>query len=204
MANIQFNLPNYNYDALRAMNVKDVRREYSRLRSIARKRLERLSQNPEFTKSQTYLRYRNTFTSLKDIKPNQVARLSKKLSEVYQFLGMETSTVTGMKDVSKRIIAGLQAKGYTAIKTDKDLRRFGEYMDFNRALKKGGKYDSEKVVEMMDATEKAGISAKQVQQDFTFWMNNYDSIKDVVPAIKGAKKGSKVWIRSLKELLSSL
>lgn len=198
-----FKLSSYNYEALKQMDVNTLRKEYSRLRDVAHKRLMRLSQS-DFAKSQTYLRYRNAFTGLKQIKKTQVSRLSKKLSDLYTFLNLESSTVSGSRATSRRIIKGLQERGYTYIKTDKDLRNFGNFMDFNRALKKGGKYDSEKVVEMMDATEKAGISAKQVQQDFTFWMNNYDSIKDVAPAIKGAKKGSKVWIRSLKELLSSL
>jgi hypothetical protein len=150
----------------------------------------------------TTLRYRNAFPKLATIRKGQISKLSKKLSDLKTFLSLETSTVSGARATSKRIIAGLQARGYTQIKTEKDLRLFGRYMDFNRALKKGGKYDSEKVIEMMDATDKAGISAKQVEEDFSFWMKNYDGISDVVPEIKGAKKGSKLWVRILKEFLS--
>lgn len=197
-----FKLASYQYEDLRELSEKELRREYSRLRDVAHKRLVRLSQDPEFSKNETYLHYRNAFTGLKQIKKGQKSRLSKKLSELHKFLNLETSTVGGARSVSKKIIAGLQKRGYTAIKTDADLRRFGRYMDFNRALKKGGKYDSEKVVEMMDETEKAGISASQVEKDFNAWMQGYDKIADQVPKIKGERKGSKKWLKMLLEFIS--
>ena len=197
----KFNLSSYNYETLKQMDVKTLRKEYSRLRDVAHKRLMRLSQS-DFAKSQTYLRYRNAFTGLRQIKPTQVSRLSKKISDLYTFLNLETSTVSGSRATSKRIIKGLQERGYTYIKTDKDLRNFGNFMDFNRALKKGGKYDSQRVVEMMEETDKAGLTAKDVQKDFDFWMENYQNIDKAKKKISGKKAGSKSWIKELISILS--
>ena len=182
---IKFNLESYEYDVLKHMKseVKALRAEYSRLRSIARKRLERLGSSA-FKDSQTYLRYRNTFKSLDKIKIGNISQLSKKLNEVHTFLNLKTSTVTGQKAVSMERIKQLQMQGYTFIKTPQDLKRFGQFMDYNRSLKKGGLYDSEKVIEMLDATSEKGMNQSQVEKDFRFWMDNYE-ILDEIPAASG-------------------
>ncbi len=197
----KYNLSSYNYEDLRQMDVKDLRREYSRLRDVAHKRLQRLSAS-DFSETQTYLRYRNKFVGLKEIKKGQVSKLSKKLSELHTFLEMETSTISGSKSVAARIIKGLQDNGYDYIKTEKDLRTFGEYMDFNRALKKGGKYDSEKVMQMTEEMEKVGVSPKDVEKDFKFWIKNYKDIEKMKEKVSTSnKEGSRRWLKELKSLL---
>lgn len=197
-----FKLASYDYEDLRELSEKELRREYSRLRDVAHKRLVRLSQDPEFSKNETTIHYKNKFIGLKDIKKGQRSRLSKKLSELHKFLNLETSTVGGARKVSQRIIAGLQERGYKNIKTNDDLLKFGRYMDFNRALKDGGKYDSYRVQEMLGATDKAGISPKQVENDFDAWMKGYKNIKKAVPKIKGdARKGSTEWAELLLKLI---
>ena len=200
---IKFNLPSYDYDVLKTQrkNVQALRNEYSRLRSIARKRLERLSTS-SFSGSQTYLRYRNTFKSLDQIKKGNVAQLSKKLSEVYDFLNLKTSTVSGQRQVAKQRIAQLQQQGYSFIKTPTDLKNFGAFMDYNRSLKKGGLYDSEKVIEMLDAIDKKGIDQKQVAKDFDFWMANYERLDEVPSSNK--KWSANKWKSLLQELLTSM
>ncbi len=193
---VKFNLESYEYDILKQMrsSEKELRQEYSRLRSIARKRLERLA-GSDYAGSQTYLRYRNMFIPLTEIKKGSVARVSKKLTELHNFLSLETSTVSGAREVSNQRIKDLQAKGYTFIKTEKDLRKFGEFMDYNRSLKKGGLYDSEKVIEMLDKTSERGISMKQVEKDFTFWMENFEHL-DEVPPMKG-RRSAAAWKQAL-------
>ena len=197
-SNIKYNLPTYEFDELKALNMlpKSLRSEYSRLRSIARKRLERMS-GSAYKGSQTFLRYRNMFPSLPSMdaltKRGSVskAKLEKKLSELNRFLNLETSTVTGARRVSKSRIAQLQSKGSTFIKSEKDLRKFGEFMDYNRALKKGGLYDSERIIEMMDKVDQRGINVDQVKKDFDWWMQNYELL-DEVPEMIG-KRGASLW-----------
>lgn len=195
---ISYKLPTYDFDVLKAANLpaKVLRQEYSRLRSIARKRLERLA-GTTYSKSQTYLRYRNLFPSLPSMdaltKRGNVSKtkLEKKLSELKQFLDLQTSTVAGAKRVAKERIAQLRAKGYTFVKNEQDLRKFGEFMDYNRSLKKGGLYDSERVIEMMDKVDQRGISLDQVKKDFDWWMENYE-LMDEVPEMKG-KRSASTW-----------
>lgn len=195
-------LSSYDYDALRELPERELRAEYSRLRDIAHKRLNRLAASSTYSSSQTYLRYRNSFPVLANVKKGSVAKLAMKLSDLEKFLSLETSTLTGAKATTKKIISGLQKRGYTSIKTEEDLRRFGRYMDFNRALKKGGKYDSDRVQEMMEATSDAGLTPKDVEADFDFWMQNYDKISDAEKEITGVKKGSKAWVRMMKDAMS--
>lgn len=209
MATVKYELPTYEFDELKALNLLPgtLRKEYSRLRSIARKRLERMSTSA-YKSSQTYLRYRNMFPSLPSMdaltKRGSVskAKLEKKLSELRKFLDLETSTVSGARRVSKSRIAQLQSKGYTFIKTEKDLRKFGEFMDYNRALKKGGLYDSERVIEMMDKVDQRGINVDQVKKDFDWWMQNYELLDDV-PEMIGSRSAG-LWKQALEAFLGGL
>ena len=125
-----------------------------------------------------------------------------KLSELRKFLDLETSTVSGARRVSKSRIAQLQSKGYTFIKTEKDLRKFGEFMDYNRALKKGGLYDSERVIEMMDKVDQRGINVDQVKKDFDWWMENYELLDDVPDMIGSRSAG--LWKQALEAFLEGL
>lgn len=199
---VKFNLESYEYDVLKQMrsSEKELRQEYSRLRSIALKRLERLA-GSDYAGSETYLRYRNMFVSLYEIKKGYVARVSKKLTELHNFLTMETSTVTGARIVSQKIIKGLQEKGYDFIKTEKDLRDFSDFMNYNKALKKNGLYDSDTVKDMLEDVKERNISLRQVKKDFTFWMENFEHL-DEVPEMTG-RRSAEAWKRALQELKTS-
>ena len=201
--NVDYKLSSYEYEALKAdrKNERALRQEYSRLRSIARKRLERLAES-EYKTTQTYLRYRRAFTALTDIKKGQVARVAKKLVEVKSFLDLQTSTVSGQKEAAMEGIRRMQEKGYDFIKTPADLRKFGEFMDYNRALKKGGMFDSERVIEMMDKVSQHGIDIEQVKRDFTWWIENYQRLDDV-PAPKKNKKSADAWKKAILESYGS-
>lgn len=78
-------------------SVKELRDAYSQLRSIAQKRIKRLSES-EFTYTPIYKRYSKGFESVSNIDLND---LPKATNQVYRFVSMKTSTVRG-QNVKKR------------------------------------------------------------------------------------------------------
>ena len=105
----------YSVDALRGVSVKDLRREYTRMRDVAQKRVKRLQKEfPEAKAGQKVVKLYNDkgevvkeylgFRELKDIHPND---LTKALSEMAKFVNAKTSTVTGQRQRMRKTMSTL-------------------------------------------------------------------------------------------------
>lgn len=110
-----------------------MRKEYSRLRSIARKRLERLSQS-EFTDTAAYQLNKNHYPQLKNIR--NTGELADRLSDLQRFLAAEGSTITGQRRIQQKRVEALQRHGFDFVNKN-NLRLFGEFMEMLRALYPG-------------------------------------------------------------------
>lgn len=103
----------------------ELRKEYSRLRSIARKRLERMGKS-EFADTKTYLKNRNRFKQVKDIKNK--TELSKMLADVYDFVSSKRSRITGLKEIRRESVETLHSHGYNFV-TKENWKVFTDFMD---------------------------------------------------------------------------
>lgn len=92
--------------------VKALRQEYSRLRSIAEKRLARLKAS-EFVDSQIVREFDNSFKTLKEMKAP--FDLAYGLSNLRRFLGRKASTVTGQRDIRQKAIETFHRHGFDEI-----------------------------------------------------------------------------------------
>lgn len=92
--------------------VKALRQEYSRLRSIAEKRLARLKAS-EFVDSQIVREFEGRFKTLKEMKAP--FDLAYGLSNLRRFLGRKASTVTGQRDTRQKAIETFHLHGFGEI-----------------------------------------------------------------------------------------
>ena len=92
--------------------VKELRQEYSRLRSIAEKRLARLKAS-EFVDSQIVREFDGRFKTLKEMKAP--FDLSYGLSNLRRFLGRKASTVTGQRETRQKTIETFHRHGFSEI-----------------------------------------------------------------------------------------
>ncbi len=92
--------------------VKALRQEYSRLRSIAEKRLTRLKAS-EFVDSQIVREFDTSFKTLKEMKAP--FDLAYGLSNLRRFLGRKASTVTGQRDIRQKAIETFHRHGFSDI-----------------------------------------------------------------------------------------
>lgn len=149
-----------------------VRKEYSRLRAIAQKRLVRLAK-AGFDQSNIYRYNRYNVRKLSELRSKEVALA---LSQLAQFISNPLSTVTGQKQQRKEKIAKLQSYGYDV--TEKNFQSFTEFMELvnEQAMDLG--YDSEATVELWE-TIRDKVSPATVMQDIEQWIDNRYKLAEI-------------------------
>lgn len=173
----------YNY-----ITIQEARAEYSRLRSAAVKRLQRLSQS----EGRQYAAYRmygkEGFTPLpKDATPAEVGRA---LADVYHFLEMKTSSLKEIRSSQKKALETLNARGY-AFLNKSNIREFGEFMESARQQKvvssnRGG---SPVIVELYETAKRLSIPPEQIQRNFSEWLRKKKQLEEL-PTPKPGEKTS--------------
>lgn len=132
--------------------LKDVRKEYSRLRSIWRKRYERLLKSDykdiNLVKDRPIQRYKQ----LKDIKSDR--ELYHLMSELATIIGSDHTTITGLKKREKEQMEHMNDLYGTELKTHEDLVNFGRFMEQLRDFTSDRIYDSDFAVELYSDGEK--------------------------------------------------
>ena len=167
----------------------EIRKEYSRVRAIAVKRLTRLAKGG-FGETSIY-KY-NVFNTMK------LSELTEKqiplaLSQLARFIDNPLSTVTGQKAQRKQKIEKLRSYGYDV--TEKNFQSFADFMELLSQQAIDLQYDSEAVVELWEATRDK-VSPTAIAKDLDSWLENRFSISKL-PDI--ASKDADEILRLLKE-----
>lgn len=133
-------------------DMKDARKEYSRLRSIWRKRYERLLKSDykdiNLVKDRPIQRYKQ----LKDIKSDR--EIYHLLSELAAIIASDRTTVTGLKKQEKEQMQHINDVYGTELKTHEDLLNFGRFMEQLRDFAFDRIYDSDFAVDLYADGEK--------------------------------------------------
>lgn len=167
----------------------EIRKDYSRVRAIAVKRLTRLAK-AGFGETSVY-KY-NVF-STKKLSELTEKQIPLALSQLARFLDNPLSTVTGQKAQRKQKIEKLHSYGY-----DVNEKNFQSFVDFMELLSQQAidlQYDSEAVVELWEATRDK-VSPATIAKDLDSWLENRFSISKL-PDI--ASKDADEILRLLKE-----
>lgn len=133
-------------------DMKDVRKEYSRLRSIWRKRYERLLKSDYKDINLVTDRPIQRYKQLKDITSDR--ELYHLLSELSTIIGSDRTTVTGLKKREKEQMEKLNDVYGTELKTHEDLLNFGRFMEQIRDFASDRIYDSDFAVDLYSDGEK--------------------------------------------------
>lgn len=178
---------------LRSGNIpaSEIRKEYSRLRDIAQKRLARMA-STKWADTQTFKQNYGFYPKLKDIKKGDGDRISSdlayKLSALARFVSSETSTITGNERIEKRNLETLHEHGFDFVNKDNYIA-FGKFMEEYRQQRQDRIYDSGDAAETYAQTERMGLDPEKVAQDFEFWLENYKELQDMQPS-KGKSAGN--------------
>lgn len=118
-------------------DIKLMRREYSRLRPTAMKRLQRLKAS-DFSRSDTYQQYKDMFKKLGEMRDQD---LPTALSELNRFLASSLSTITGQRNLMETRIETLREYGYDI--NESNFFLVMDIMEYLRDHYQGLIYDSD-------------------------------------------------------------
>lgn len=133
-------------------DMKDVRKEYSRLRSIWRKRYERLLKSDYKDSNLVKDRPIQRYKQLKDITSDR--EIYHLLSELATIIGSDRTTVTGLKKREKEQMEHINDVYGTELKTHEDFLNFGSFMEQLRDFASDRIYDSDFAVDLYSDGEK--------------------------------------------------
>lgn len=178
----------------------ELRKEYSKLRSIVRKRQERLEKS-EFADLEEVKHY-GKLPPVAQIKNKQ--QLVYALAEAKRFLSQDIS-ITRFKRERKDMIAKLNANGYDFI-TPQNFTSFVEFMESMRTIAQNTIVDSEIIAMFYNSVSKGKISASKLQKWFSDFIKKQEKAARDFPGKYSRTKGGKVKIESkdLEEWASHL
>lgn len=142
------------------MDIAAMRKEYTRMRDIAQKRIKRMGDS-EFSQSKAYQAHSRGFQKLKDIDPRD---LPKAFSELSKFVEAKGSSVTGQKQIREKTIRTWQEQGLGINRENyNEAIRILEEMRKRKIV-----YGSDKVVSLADSMLE--LDDQQMNQ----WMDHLD------------------------------
>ena len=117
----------YSPQQLRKMSDADLRKEYSRLRKVANKRIDRM-EKAGFGDSKEVKYNAGVYVTLKEVESRR--ELVMLTSRVSKFLAAQRSTVTGQRTTIKRTVATWNRKGVNVTAAN-----YGKFIDLLATLK---------------------------------------------------------------------
>lgn len=151
----------YKYYNLDSRTESELRKEYSRLRAIANKRITRL-EKAGFGESSILERYGQGFAKTSSIAKGDTALIKKALYEVAWFTTAERSTVSGERKAMAKEIRKLTESGYDFVTAD-NYYKFKRFMQEMRDSGMIDAYGSNRIAEIFPEVEttdpKAAVNA---------------------------------------------
>lgn len=176
----------YNPLGLKNLEAADVRKEYSRLRAIAQKRVKRL-ESSEWGDT----RYMRRIPELSKVRDLTDAQLRARTSDLARWIMSRTSSVSGLNRARRMAVATIDER-YPKLRgkiTVENWRQFGEFMEYAREVHQGRMYDSERVAEFY--TKNEGMDADDLLDEFDQWMEDQANFPGKLRGKNGAS--SEVW-----------
>lgn len=164
-AKLKFDESFYTPIGAKELDAKDLRKEYSRLRAIANKRLKRMSQS-EWKDSQIFLENQAGFARISQLPSDRALR--HEFSQLARFVTSERSQISGQNRIRKKTVETLKDRGYDFV-TVKNFREFADFMEFARTANLGRLYDSEKVADLYDELDKKDVPKEELGKAYNEW-----------------------------------
>lgn len=177
----------YTPEGAKGLTSRQIRSEYSRLRSIANKRLKSLGRS-EFKNSKTYIDNVGKFPKIKDIKTERELRYY--LSSVYNLITARSGSLTGLREIRKESIQSLHDHGYTFV-TINNYSKFAEFMEYSRLRFGSSLYDSSQVATFFEENSKDSYDI--LINKFNKWLDETTNYEEKI--VNFQQKGSSIFKR---------
>lgn len=173
---------------LQGLTEAQLRKEYSRLRRNAQRRMSNL-ERAGFEKTNAY-RLAAGRISFRPVKELTLRDLQYELYDLETFMSEETSTVRGARKESSRRIKSLQKAGYGWIQTVEDLNEFVEYMEYARSMKAERIVGSPTVAERLREWKAANKSPQEIRGELLQWLESEEKSRQRAVALSDMYRAS--------------
>lgn len=158
------------------MSDKEIRREYSKLRSIANKRLGRLqAQDLNMTARSGY-----RFPTIKSVEESSKSTVASELADVSAWLRDTRSTVKGEKAFLNVFIETMKEKKYgDIIQSYEDAYNFFDFMEEVRQRHLETQVRGSDVLDVMQEAERLDIPREKLIDNIEQFVANLENLKDI-------------------------
>lgn len=147
----------------------EIRKEYTRLRDILNKRIQRI-QESTFANQGIAGKFPGGLPKLADIAPEDLPYM---LQQAATALTSKSGSLKGLQQRQQSAIESFRERGYTQINES----NFKEFVNFLEEAKERGLskvYGSDSVVNLYENSQAMGLSPDEVMQDFNWWAENIE------------------------------
>lgn len=170
-----------------------IRSEYSRLRSIANKRLGRLQAQDLNLTARTGYR----FPTIQQIQESSRATVASELADVSKFLRDPRTTVTGEKRFLSNFKESMISNGYgNLVETNEDVYNAIQLLDDIRQEHGDKLLPSNDILDVMSEAERLNIPSDMLAANIEMLSANIDKLERVTPT-KGGRAFSTSRMKSL-------
>ena len=175
------------------MSEKQIRAEYSKMRSIANKRLQRLQESGIGMRA--LVGYR--FPTIAQIESSSKSTVASELASVSRWLSDYRSTVTGEKQYISEFQDMMRSKGYgDLVKTPEDVYKVVGLLDDlrekhkNELLKYRSGLTDQDIFDALQQAQRLRIPVDALKKNIELFVANMDALEKVQPTKGGATFGS--------------
>ena len=171
---------------LASMTDAAIRKEYSKLRSIANKRLGRLQAQGLGKSARSGYR----FPTIKDIESSSRATVASELADVSRFLRDPRTTVTGEKSFLENFKEMMGEKGYAdLVETPDDVYKVLDFMEEIREQNNNKVLPSGDALDALQQAQRLKIPMDRFKENIDLFVQHLDDLENVQPT-KGGRKFS--------------
>lgn len=195
-AKLKGSVEDYQIRELRKWNEKELRKEYSRLRAIAQKRIQRLGES-KYSTSQAYLQNVGKYPKLRDIQSTQ--ELLYAVRDVARFISAKRGSVQGQRAIELQTLTALRTHGYKFV-SEENYMDFGEFWGYVRDNNLDKLYDSSQVVDLWEQLRSVDTltlddfvrmyNAEDIEEAFRWYMEHKEEIGARIREVKSANKNA--------------
>ena len=185
------------YDVTTLKSEKEMRKEYARLREVARKRLARMEDTPA-ERSQAYRMNRFRFEKPQS-QIESIGELGRRLYDLSRFINAKSSTVTGQRELRAKSLKTLHEHGYTFV-NERNIYDFGEFMEWWRSSEYGKLYNSDMVADLFGINTRLKMPLDQLESNFMYFMESRDELDDVASARKRENRTAEEYTSRVEKL----
>lgn len=162
-----------------SMSAAEIRKAYSRLRSIANKRIGRLEQ-------QGLDRGYSKFPTIKEISGSSRMNVGSVLADVSRFIRSDRTTVTGAKKFLSDFREQMQVHGYgSLVDTVEKAYKMMDYMEQLRERYSDKLFDSGDALDVLEQGERLNIPTDKLIENYDLFASNLESMEKVKPSKEG-------------------